>query len=883
MRMLHVWESLAERYNKPLDEDDIVDLRDLSILKDRGVTRSAPSAFDFGSIADVDTGADADAGTDGDDVPEGEGEGEESADELDAFSSPAPPVPDELIFYKAWHVPPADETNPEDAEAFREFEEAERKRRELYGEEDEEDAAEVEHIAALQGAHDDNSSNVLPEPGVGRESRSPGSPYPPPKPARRKSRPPSRHDSSSEDEFATWDIDDTPVPPRRSVPPSDDIIDLTESRPPSPASPPPPRGRSQTLVNDTPDEGRSKPKPLPLPTVDKRPQTPDHVPPPAPVQQLLTPPRSSSATNSTPASQEDRSQPSEPDTPSPKFPKIRARYTPKPRLPSPSDDEEDEPAGPSSRPLPLLFPIGPPRKAKKTRLKAEVVIPVYRKSNASRTLTSSPEMPPPSTVPFPKRKNGKGKERAPADNSPQTGGGSSVSKPRRRSQSQPRALDGGNNSRNSPLPTRTRGLKRRRVSSLSSLSDSSTGKATSSPAVRSSMRDRNHNYPGSQSGYSSDIPPPASSSPVQSDNEAGTSPLLRHSVEMTENSFAEEENVVPPVRAPSRARSSAPQIPPAPLYPHQHAAHLYTPRHREPPSASGGRRRSADERHMYSTPAPSLQDPQAQYAYAQAWHNLSYLMASGVLPPLQPPLPTNFSYPASSISFPSAPFPPYTPSHQRHRTHPPHVLNTPSSSSSIGMPYSTPTHHQHPFPYMFDPAFSNGTLPPSSPISSLQSSPARSSPILRPASVPHGQRSRSRGRRVSFKLDAHERPVALSPPRCDEDEGEEEEDDGDDVSDSPPSREHARRPAPKRHSGTPGPSRPPKDKGKARADRPPKPRFEEEEESESEEEPLRDTRKKSASTRGRTPQRAHTPGPPPVRDKSTSRASAKGSKRKDKS
>ena len=40
MRMLQVWDNLAERYNKPLDEDDIVDLRDLSFLKDRGVTRA---------------------------------------------------------------------------------------------------------------------------------------------------------------------------------------------------------------------------------------------------------------------------------------------------------------------------------------------------------------------------------------------------------------------------------------------------------------------------------------------------------------------------------------------------------------------------------------------------------------------------------------------------------------------------------------------------------------------------------------------------------------------------------------------------------------------------------------------------------------------------
>lgn len=58
--------------------------------------------------------------------------------------------------------------------------------------------------------------------------------------------------------------------------------------------------------------------------------------------------------------------------------------------------------------------------------------------------------------------------------------------------------------------------------------------------------------------------------------------------------------------------------------------------------------------------------------------------------------------------------------------------------------YITPTHHPHPYPYAYDPEFSNATVPPDTP--EVTSSPGE----LRKSLV---ERSRSRGRRVSFKIE----------------------------------------------------------------------------------------------------------------------------------
>ncbi|KAJ7109755.1 hypothetical protein C8R43DRAFT_1042902 [Mycena crocata] len=129
-------------------------------------------------------------------------------------------------------------------------------------------------------------------------------------------------------------------------------------------------------------------------------------------------------------------------------------------------------------------------------------------------------------------------------------------------------------------------------------------------------------------------------------------------------------------------------------------------------------------------PPIPLQDPRAQFIISQAMQQAMHQLS------------TLFTAPWSAQ--------PFTP--PRHPS---------SSRSANSSPYSYPTtpHRPHSYPYVFNSGASVGTLPPSSPIDSspsLSSSPTRGSGAGRRASlVP---RSRSRGRRVSFRLDEQGTP-----------------------------------------------------------------------------------------------------------------------------
>ena len=129
---------------------------------------------------------------------------------------------------------------------------------------------------------------------------------------------------------------------------------------------------------------------------------------------------------------------------------------------------------------------------------------------------------------------------------------------------------------------------------------------------------------------------------------------------------------------------------PQPSYPPHHQSHLY----------------------------PPIADPRAQYIISQAMHQLSALVAGPWTPPTHGSMP-------------------YTPSHRHHPGGP-------------GSMYSTPTHHTHPYPYVYDPNLSRATLPPDSP--DVPSSPTvpGGTAVRRKSLV---QRSRSRGRRVSFRME----------------------------------------------------------------------------------------------------------------------------------
>ena len=54
MRVLNIWSALAERYNRGLEEDDIMDIRTGEIIKDRGVLSGLPKRCNFGDVADED-------------------------------------------------------------------------------------------------------------------------------------------------------------------------------------------------------------------------------------------------------------------------------------------------------------------------------------------------------------------------------------------------------------------------------------------------------------------------------------------------------------------------------------------------------------------------------------------------------------------------------------------------------------------------------------------------------------------------------------------------------------------------------------------------------------------------------------------------------------
>lgn len=552
-RLFQFWDQLAGRYNKPLDEDDIVDFRNFKIIRDRGVVSSAASPYKIGSLLAPEADPEHVTQDEGAGAAEEEGDGEEeedgdddSGDELDLISPP-PSVPVKLEYYKTWYVPPADEKDPEDAEAFREFEEAEKKRRELYGDVDEGEEEEGVLIGLEEGEdpgvqlHEADDEEAEANPGQDEHERPP-SPRPKRMPPRPKSRPLDRTgDESSEDELAAAEIDNTPPPPRQSMPPVDDIIDLTDSPSPirvSRGRPPSQPPRMQIAASS---RGRSQSKRPVL--AAKCATTPEQSSSPQQVLQLLTPPRSSSAIGSTPDTQREHSPASRAETPSPKFPKTRLRYTPRPRSPSEDDENEDGE-------LPSLdlgertaardpFPVGPPRWAKKKRLPPmpEVVITTLSKElngqPGSARLASTESVSSPSLTAV-KRKSvrgkgkGKGREIA-ASKSSSPSSTSRVSRPRC-SQSQPRGSTREPTEEfSSPQPRPPpRGTKRRRVSSLSSLSGDSPAKpVTPEPLPTTSRSVRKHHDTRSSdwSDYSSDIAPPTSSS-VRADDEDGMSRRL---------------------------------------------------------------------------------------------------------------------------------------------------------------------------------------------------------------------------------------------------------------------------------------------------------------------------------------------------------------------
>ncbi|OBZ69017.1 hypothetical protein A0H81_11359 [Grifola frondosa] len=196
MRLLSVWDQLAERYNRPLDEDDIVDLRDNSLFKDRGVVRQSRRTYEIGCFGDDNSRSDAnDASSEGGDVPY-----DDDVDELDAFA-PEADISGKLELEKGkLNVPPMREMDPDDAQDLKEFMEAEARRKELYG--DEEAVEDVTDVRLAYGDETDFEDNLDTKDDYADFDFSKAGDEAILVP-----------DGDSEDEFATWDFDASSAKP----------------------------------------------------------------------------------------------------------------------------------------------------------------------------------------------------------------------------------------------------------------------------------------------------------------------------------------------------------------------------------------------------------------------------------------------------------------------------------------------------------------------------------------------------------------------------------------------------------------------------------------------------------------------------------------------
>jgi Centromere protein Scm3 len=161
MRLKGAWAQLAQRYARPLEEDDIIDLREARILKDRGVVRGLHAQVSFGGISILDEpGNDASSEAGG-----AHSEDEDDFDEIDSISRDAR-IPNRREA-QLRRVKPLRDLNSEDEDDddLKDFLEAERRTREEFGPVDEEvDEDCIEDLAQqLQDDVEDESGDLADE------------------------------------------------------------------------------------------------------------------------------------------------------------------------------------------------------------------------------------------------------------------------------------------------------------------------------------------------------------------------------------------------------------------------------------------------------------------------------------------------------------------------------------------------------------------------------------------------------------------------------------------------------------------------------------------------------------------------------------------------
>ncbi|KAH7921562.1 hypothetical protein BV22DRAFT_1132191 [Leucogyrophana mollusca] len=739
LRVLNVWAQLAERYNKRLDEDDIIDLYTGAIINDRGVLRAAGRDRAFG------TAVHAEEAQEGEEDSEQDQEREEGPDydELDSLAR------------QLRNVPPLSATT--DAEDLTEFLEAEKRRREVGGEEAEgEDELSIEELAELRKALG-KKPGVEPSDELSSEERN-GEGLATPA-----AQLPIEEDEESEDELGIWEYDEAcavyRVTPDGEVaqdvfgggvpedPPdteeevkeverqvAEEVIELTDSE----------SDEEFAALLQRPERTRSRPPPVlePAPSTpapkktsarsnSKTPVRPESSSP-TPARkavhrqvssrkaqriQLYTPPRSSSLidqpVDATENSMEGRSEPWPPEDLS-TSPSLKAS-TPSWKSVAPP---VPTPAKPSTTKL-------KPKSDRKPKLIPEVVITQGAKRTKKRevVVTSDHEE---AEVSISGDRGGEGEARIPSKTK---GKGKALYEEEASSTSR-------------PLGPGPRGTKRKRAASSSIQDNEGVGSAD----IKETQPEQKRLARG---GLARDASPRPSSPPDQShlNTDALCAPMPYYSP------YSHQAYETPAREPFSHYRRHLPQasqpltpLPPGPTYP--------TPAHPHP----------------HASHIDPMQAQQAQFLLAQAMQQLSYIMSAALPAYSSPPTRTPSRAPTGAPHGPPHGTPNGAPSRPFHIASP-----TPSGQwvyqalpaqqawgpGKVDASYSTHALHHHSPPA--SPSSLTTRPPPSpeqSPVTNINAQ-ATSSSLAR-------GRSKSRGRRVSFKLDNADSGLGHGDKRSDQ-------------------------------------------------------------------------------------------------------------------
>ncbi len=246
MRLRDAWAQLAQRYTRPLEEDDIIDLREAKILKDRGVVRSLHTQVSFGDISILDEpGNDASSEAGG-----VQSEDDDDFDEIDALS-PRARVPNRLEA-QLRRVKPLRDLDAEDEDDLNDFLEAERRTREEFGLVDEDVDEDFSEDPSLQDDVEDGSGDLADEVIEILESSDEESEH---QDLSRTFtiRTGEDSDSEDEDELGHWVHDESTAiyeVIRTPTLPDDDVIEIFDTPPSSPPPSLPPS--SPSTMSDPP-------------------------------------------------------------------------------------------------------------------------------------------------------------------------------------------------------------------------------------------------------------------------------------------------------------------------------------------------------------------------------------------------------------------------------------------------------------------------------------------------------------------------------------------------------------------------------------------------------------------------------------------------------